>query len=49
MFSQIFKEGINEVEVKSNVCALIRDLEKSINFLKNMNKVIDYESNFNDK
>lgn len=49
VFSQIFKEGIGPREIQSNVCALIRDLEKSVNFLKNMNKVIEFESGGNEK
>ena len=49
LFSQIFREGLGPREVQANVCALIRDLEKSVNLLKNMNKVIDFESNWSEK
>ena len=49
IFSQIFKAGIGSGEIQANVCALIRDLEKSVNFLKNINKVVEFESSGNEK
>ena len=49
IFQSIFPEGIGRRGIESNVCALIRDLEKSVNLLKNFNRVAEYESTFNEK